>query len=300
MTEEQKKELINIFSCFPQKGKSEEFPVWVKDRKLAKNLETYLDQLPSYSSPEEYANEMFSRWQQNPANDILKQHILAYLARICFSAAKSFVKKYKNYGMSVEDYFQTAQTKVNKILTTFNPELGSLYSYANNTFVGFLKDYVRKECDPSAFRTDIWLLNCKNLRQTKKALQEYGLSSEEVEKYILVREYFNKLTTPTKETGYGNLPAENSPVWQQIAIAYNQEKPASFPQYNQEDILKIIKLVIKAIVYCYFNNKQKFKISEPHPKPTGSDLIPQEDLDNILLAMIQVITEIKKVNKAQD
>jgi|GEM_PF-5244887 len=293
MTPEKIQELIRSFSRFPKKGNNGKFPVWIKKKKLAKNLETLLNQLPFYDSTKEYANAIFSLWQRNPDDYILQEHILAYLAMVCIYAAKKFSQKYQDYGILLEDYFQTGQTKIEKILNRFNPEKSYLYTYAYIIFIGSFKDYVRKECDRSAFRTDIWLLNCKSLRQTKKALKQYGLSEKEIEKYLLVRDYFNQIVPLTNEKKFRQLPPKNNFVWEQVAIAYNKYKLEPFPEYDEEDILRIIQTIIEAVVYCYFNNQPQSQIIQPQSsKPVSHDY-----LDDLIDAVVRVIKKIIKINK---
>ncbi|MBR8826324.1 MAG: hypothetical protein DSM107014_00215 [Gomphosphaeria aponina SAG 52.96 = DSM 107014] len=293
MTERQ--ELIQIFSTFPDKGVLGNFPVWVEDSQLKKSIEYYLNQLPSLPTPEECASQIFVQWQQTPESLVLQKHLTAYLGRVCYDAVQSFANKYHSYGVSQEDYFQDCQTRIGNILNKFKPEIGFLKSYAYTKFVGFFKDYVRKKCDPKAFRTDLWLLNCKTMRSTKKALEEYGLYPEEIPKYILVREYFNKLAAPTHKNGYGSLQGEADPVWERIARAYNQEKPGDFPRYNEQDIFKIIQTIIDAIVYRYFNNK----VTAPEAERKERELINEEfseELEELYGVIVEVFREIKGYN----
>jgi len=235
--------LVERFSSFIQ-WENNKFKAWISDLTLRRNMERYLSSDTSSPTAEQYwvlfwhKDWLKKRDEKNSAKSIIidekklklqniaQQHLYAYLQEVCYWSAVNFEQNYKNrFEYRSEDYFNIAVLKFNDILSNFNPQLNpNLRTYASMRLKWAIIDEMRRVNRTFGYTTWSLLLNCTETRLTK-ALIEAGILRENLEKYLIVLDYYKELYASSKIKLNGKLQEPNLETWEKIAAACKKENP---------------------------------------------------------------------------
>jgi hypothetical protein len=102
-----RQELTEIFSTFIQ-FEADRFSRWVRDARLHRNAQNYINQLATASISEDVLALCWHQTWQDPINPLPKLHLSAYLQEPCYWAAQQTQRKYTNPQYNGANYFQLA------------------------------------------------------------------------------------------------------------------------------------------------------------------------------------------------
>jgi RNA polymerase sigma factor (sigma-70 family) len=222
--------ITELFSTFLQFD-SDRFRGWATDAKLRRSMERRLAELPQ---PEHSENFWAVYWYQAwRTNQLAQGHLSAYLQEICYWAAQKTAAHFESTQFQLFDCFQVAIASLDKVLQGFDATRNfSLKGYASFKFRSLIKDVLRQRhitdiCTPWA------LLHKLSKRRLVESLQNAGLSSEVIQRYVLAWTCFNALYAPTEvptRTATTRKLVKPAPeVWQAIAKLYQQQCQTQLP-----------------------------------------------------------------------
>lgn len=226
-----RQDITEMFSTFVEL-KNDRFSKWLIDIKLRRSMQNAKDSSPEFPKEENFwALYWHKQWQyakckQNgiKLNHLAKMHMLAYLQEPCYYVSQKAITKFRNSQHSIADFFQMANTEVEKILFDFNPRKSSnLKAYAMMAIKSRLRDTLRqrKEIDPCSS----WAL----LRKVSKklyveALENAGFKPSAIAQYRLAWICFKELYVQNQPGGTKALPEPTPQLWQAIANLYNDSR----------------------------------------------------------------------------
>ncbi|MDZ8104897.1 MAG: sigma-70 family RNA polymerase sigma factor [Nostoc sp. DedQUE12a] len=244
-----RQEITEMFSTFVQL-ESDKFSKWLIDVKLRRNIQNRIESSPEFSNSENlWAVYWHKRWLEQ-SDYLARMHLSAYLQEPIYWTAKKTIAKFSNSQYSLADYFQIANSEIETILKSFNPEKGSsLKAYATMAIPSRLKDILRqrKEAD---ICTNWALLRKVSKKQFLEALDKAGLSPTIIAQYRLAWTCFKELYVQNQPGGTKALPEPERQLWEAIVNLYNQERQSQLtqpsPQCTRE---KIEQWLTQAAIY---------------------------------------------------
>ena len=224
---------------------------WAVDAKLRRHL---LYCQASLSQPENSENFWISYWYkmwQNQPEGLAREHFSAYLQEACYWAAYKIITNLSATQYTVSDCFQMVITRVDKILKGFKPNMGfNLNNYARAIFSNEIKEMLRSrnEIDIS---TNWRLLRKLTQKRLVESLQNAGLSTEAIQRYVLAWKCYQALYAPQHPTGTRQLSKPDDATWNAIAQLYNSERHTQLsqpaPESNPQTMEKWLVACAKAV-----------------------------------------------------
>jgi RNA polymerase sigma factor (sigma-70 family) len=214
-------------------------------------------------------------------------HLSAYLQEPCYWAAQQCQRKFPVAHYGLGDYFQMAIAEIQSILTSFNPDRGSLLGYAQLNFSSRLRDKLRQQKATDGVTT--WTLLRSRVSKTDllDALHQAGLSPADVAQYHLAWTCFKQLYSPT-QTSSKRLPEPDRALWEAVAQLYNRERTSQLTPPGAacnpdmlEQWMKKAAAYVRAYLYPPMNSLDA-------PNADGSDSIdpPDPQTGSLLNALI--------------
>ncbi len=224
-----RKGITKIFSTFLQFDANRVIG-WATDPKLRRNI---IQRQKLLSKPENSEDFWVSYWYkewQVQTQSLARQHLSAYLQEVCYWAANKTVTQFSSGKYTLSDCFQAIITKTDKILQGFKPDMGfNIKNYASAIFSSELKELLRqqKEVDIS---TDWRLLRKLTQKRLVESLENAGLNSETIPRYVLAWKCYQANYAPRQEKGTRKLARPDDKVWENIAKLYNSDREAHAPR----------------------------------------------------------------------
>lgn len=292
--------LLDVFSTFLQFN-ADTFSGWVSDPKLRRSMQTCLSQTPEEQSELFWALYWHRRWLES--NPLAISHLTAYLQEACYWSARKLAMRVTG-SHSIADLFQTAITRVDKVLKSFNPQLSSnLKSYAELVLNGVIKVEIQKQQEVGIC-TDWSLLYRTSQKRLVEALQFAGEGREAIGRYVLAWNCFKELYAPSVARTAHKLSQPDDRTWQAIVQAYNAERLSqlSVSSPASREILEKWLLTCAKAVRMFLYPTQ-ISINTPIPgQETGEllDCLPGSVQDSLLAETIaQEDAEIRETQNNQ-
>ena len=248
---------IDLFTTFLQLD-SDKAIGWVTDGRLRRNiLKSQADLSQANNSEDLWVNYWHQKWLDNPKS-LAKEHLSAYLQEICYGVASKTVKNIylAQYTYTLSDCFQMTITRIDKVLKGFKPQMGfSLKNYARAIFSSELKELLRQQQEVDIC-TNWGLLRKLTQKRLVESLQNVGMNSKIIERYMLAWKCYKTLYTPTQRTGTRKQPKPEPGTWKAIAAFYNSQRltqlSSNAPECNAEIIEQWMLASAKAVrTYLY-------------------------------------------------
>ncbi|BAZ16730.1 RNA polymerase sigma 70 family subunit [Calothrix sp. NIES-4071] len=262
---------------------------WITDTKLRRSIENCL----AKSSPqsEQFLSLLWYKiWREN-TDDLAFMHLSAYLQEPCYWAAKSTMAKFSSIQYKLSDYFQMGIAEVKKICNGFKPERSpNLKAYASMAFPALFKDILRKRQDTDIC-TNYALLRKVTKKRFVEALENAGLTQEEIARYKLAWRCFRTLYIQEYAGGVARLPEPSPQLWSEITNLYNRERYQLVSAGKELDPTTVEQWLNKAAVRIRAYLYPKIdSLDVPMP---GSDSPGDRDLPELTSEslMIQLITQ---------
>lgn len=241
-----RQDIIEIFSTFVQ-FEGDVFRRWVSDRKLRRSMLNCLEKSPQET--EAFWAIYWHRVWQVQASQLAAAHITAYLQEVCYWVARK-MKMNLPGKYSLAEFFQTAIARVDKVLRGFNPQFSSnLKSYAEYAFSNLIKDLLRKRQEADIC-TDWGLLHKISQKRLVESLQQAGLNSQTIGRYVLAWNCFRELYAPNDATTAHKLIKPDYTTLQAIAQLYNTERLSQLtpnPACTTESLETWLLFCVKAV-----------------------------------------------------
>jgi RNA polymerase sigma factor (sigma-70 family) len=298
-----RQEIVEIFSSFLQFS-ADNITKWVTDSKLYRSMSENLNQSPQLErSRSDWALYWHRVWRNQPEIgadfQLARGHLYAYMQEVGYKVAKKIKQNLESKlpEYTIEDFFQIAIANADKVLKGFEPTRHPhLEGYAYPKLGNLIKDQLVQEGVEAAYFRSGWsLLRDSSEKRICESLQQRGLSTADIERYILAWECFKMIYVPQKPRGNSQLAAPDSTTWDAIAQLYNQEQLAQLSQstpINATTIQNWMSICIEAIrAYLaprpasldasVFNEDNKSQNFPPSNDPTPLEkLLDEEEAQN--------------------
>lgn len=243
--------LVEIFSTFLQFNADRPGP-WITDPRLQRSMQRCLEHSTQTEPESFWALYWHKVWQTQatPSSQLAAAHITAYLQEVCYWVAQRISTNFASQ-QSVADLFQTAMSKIHRILQGFNPQYSpNLKGYAEFVFSNLVKESLRQSQEVDIC-TDWGLLHKLGKKRLVEALQNAGLGDQEVAAYVLAWKCFQELYTPDVTRKTRKLSKPDVATWQAIAKLYNSQRMSqlvvSSPEMQPETLEKWLLASAKAV-----------------------------------------------------
>ena len=297
-----RKTIIELFTTFLQFD-SDRAIAWVTDGRLRRNI---LKSQAGLSQPENSENFWvdfwYNAWLEEPKN-LAKGHLSAYLQETCYWVANKIVKNIYSAQYTLSDCFQMTIARVDKVLKGFKPGMGfSLKNYGSAIFSSELKELLRQQQEVDIC-TNWRLLRKLTQKRLVESLQNVGMNSKIIERYVLAWKCYQTLYAPTQRTGTRKLQKPEPQTWEAIATLYNSQRlnqlSSNAPECSAEIIEQWMLASAKA-VRAYFN-PTSVSLNVPRGDSEGSreliDDLPEHQQESPISQI--VIQEEQLERKAQ-
>ena len=294
--------IVKIFSTFIQFD-GDRFAQWAIDSRLHNSMTKLISKTSSPETSENYWVIFWHKnWQTQPTG-IAQHHLSAYLQEVCFWATNKTIFGFTSTQYTVADCFQLAITRVDKVLKGFDPDQGySLKNYAKITFSNLVRELLRqrREIDICSNWALLRKLSQKKLEQS---LKDAGLSTDNIEKYLLAWTCFKTIYAPNRSSSTRRLTKPSQETWLAIAQLYNQERTtqlsASGTKINPETLESWLLACVKAArAYLYPNVTS---LNQPRPGYDSGEIMDNlpGEIDDSLLTEIITDEETKERDQRQ-
>ncbi len=201
--------------------------IWISQPKLLRNMEKHFK---NYTFPQE-DNRLALYWHKiwcKQPQGIAKEHLYAYLQEPAYKAAYDRSQKddYSQRWDKLQEYFQIGFKNqiYDRVLKKFKSNYGSdLKAFALPIFKNSINEELRQG-NKAAGHSNWSLLRHSSGKLWKKALQSRGLSNQQIESYLLLRDCFKALYNPETPKANKELPSPDLKTWQSITQLYNKER----------------------------------------------------------------------------
>ncbi|MEA5625895.1 sigma-70 family RNA polymerase sigma factor [Nostoc sp. UHCC 0251] len=284
-----RREITEMFSTFIQ-VESDRFSKWLIDIKLRRSIQNCLECSEKVPNSENFwALYWYKHWQEQ-SHSLARMHLSAYLQEPSYWSAKKTIARFTHSQYNLADYFQMANAEIETILKNFNSEKSSsLKAYAAMAIPSRLKDILRqrKEAD---ICTNWALLRKISKKQFLEALEQAGLSPNNIAQYRLAWTCFKELYVQNQPGGTRALPEPERQLWEAITNLYNRERQNQLtqptPQCTREKIeqwLTQAAIYVRAYLYPPINSLN-LAISEDDATITFD--LPDLSSDSLIAEMI--------------
>ena len=249
-----RKSIIELFTTFLQFD-SDRAIAWVTDGRLRRNILKYQAGLSQPENSENFwVDYWYKLWSENSIN-LARGHLSAYLQETCYWVASKTVKNIYSAQYTLSDCFQMTIAHVDKVLKGFKPGMGfSLKNYGSAIFSSEIKELLRQQQEVDVC-TNWRLLRKLTQKRLVESLQNVGMNSKIIERYVLAWKCYQALYAPTQRTGTRKLQRPEPQTWEAIAALYNSQRltqlSSSAPECSAEIIEQWMLASAKA-VRAYF------------------------------------------------
>ncbi|MBD0303265.1 MAG: sigma-70 family RNA polymerase sigma factor [Tolypothrix sp. T3-bin4] len=260
------------------------------DIKLRRSIQNCLECSQEVSNSENFWALYWHKYWQEKSHSLARMHLSAYLQEPSYWAAKKTIARFTHSQYNLADYFQMANAEIETILKNFNSEKSSsLKAYAAMAIPSRLKDILRqrKEAD---ICTNWALLRKVSKKQFLEALDQAGLSPNNIAQYRLAWICFKELYLQNQPGGTRALPEPERQLWEAVTNLYNRERQNQLtqptPQCTREKIeqwLTQAAIYVRAYLYPPVNSLN-LAISEDDPTITFD--LPDLSSDSLIAEMI--------------
>lgn len=285
-----RREITEMFSTFIQL-ESDRFSKWLIDIKLRRSIQNCLECSQEVSNSENFWALYWHKHWQEKSHSLAIMHLSAYLQEPSYWAAKKTIARFTHGQYNLADYFQMANAEIETILKNFNSEKSSsLKAYATMAIPSRLKDILRqrKEAD---ICTNCALLRKISKKQFLEALDQAGLSPNNIAQYRLAWTCFKELYVQNQPGGTKALPEPERQLWEAITNLYNRERQNQLtqptPQCTKEKIeqwLTQAAIYVRAYLYPPVNSLNLAIITFDLPDLSSdsliAEMIAEEDAQN--------------------
>ncbi len=299
--------IVEMFSSFLQLRESKN--VWIPQLKLRRSMEKHLKH---HNSPPTKGNfwalYWYKIWYKQPQT-IAKEHLYAYLQETAYKAAYDRAQKVhpSQRWDKLQEYFQIGfKNRIyDRVLKKFNSEYGSdLAAFALPIFKNSINEELR-QANKAASHSDWSLLRHTADKLLNKALQTHGLSEQDIESYLLLRDCFKKLYNPETPKANKQLSSPDIETFQAITKTYNQERLSQLSNPGAKLNLNDIKVRIKEIAEAIRNYYAPVMISLNNPlgkQGLGEiqDIITSSETESLLENLIREQEELTVTKLQQE
>jgi RNA polymerase sigma factor (sigma-70 family) len=282
--------IVTLFSTFIQFD-FDRFSRWASDPRLRRNIERRLTQMsPQETSENFWAIYWHKAWLQQPRG-LARDHLSAYLQEVCFWATQKTISGFTSTQYTIPDCFQVAIAGVDKVLKGFDSNQGfSLKNYASITFSNLIRELLRQRQEVDIC-SDWALLRKLSQKRLSESLQNAGLDSATIDRYVLAWNCWKTIYVPDRAGSTRKLSKPDALTWKAIAELYNRErtgqlKPPTSPA-NPETLEKWLLACVKAArAYLY---PHVTSINQPRPGQDSGEIVDNlvgEVDDSLLTDMI--------------
>lgn len=223
-----RQDITDIFSTYIRFD-SERFAGWLSEPRLHVNMSRCLTQVSDIQiSKNFFALYWYQHWQQqrqNQSHRLALMHLGAYLQEAGYWAANKFTSRFSIQQFSLADCFQVGFVKLEKALSSFQPDRGAtLESFAKLFFKSTIRNELRraKELDLSSDWLMLRKLTRKQFIESMKVAG--GLEAQAIKQHRLAWICFKQKYVEYKEAGTHQLSKPTPDTWADIATLYNQER----------------------------------------------------------------------------
>ena len=298
-----RQDIVEIFSTFI-KFDFDRFNDWVSDPRLRRSINKCLAKEDNTNHSENFwAIYWHKKWCQDPSG-VARNHLIAYLQEPCFWSSRKTISNFQSTQYSLPDGFQIAIAGIDKVLKGFDRDRGfNLKSYASITFSNLIREILRQrqEIDICSEWSLLRKLSKKRLTQ---ALENAGLSTDTVEKYVLAWSCFNIIYVPERASPTKKLSKPSLETWNAISKLYNQERTTQLSAAREiVDAITLEKWLlasVKAARAYLFPNVTS--INQPKPGFDSGEIADSlvGEIDESLLAEMIVEEETQQRNQQQN
>lgn len=279
--------LLEIFSTFLQ-FEGDRVSTWAIDARLRRSMQHCLQQSDHVETASNFwALYWYKVWQDEGNHPHSFAHLTAYLQETCYWSAQKTMTNFALTQYTLPDCFQVAISKVQKILSGFNPQQGfSLQNYASAIFASTIRDTLRQRQEVDIC-TNWALLRKVSQKRLIESLQNAGLSAETIATYTLAWSCFKSLYVPTQETATRKLPRPDAATWAAIEQRYNADRHSSLPKAKPETLEKWLNVCAQAA--RSYLNPNLVSINTPKSgQDTGEllDDVPESSRESLLADLI--------------
>ena len=282
-----------------------------KKYELSNNLIEYSKRAKILSKPEEYA--LITKWRDNKDQAALQKILDAYLR-----LAVSFARKYKNYGLPIDDLIHEGTLGIMHALEKFDISKGfRLSTYASWWIRASIQDYILKnwsivKTGSTASQKQLFF-NLKKIKQqildasrnymgqqeidkVSKMLNVSSLQVQNMESRLSGGDFFlNQSVGDDDSNDYMSLLKDNSPNPQELTENYYDNKAkinwlskaVETLNYREKIIIKARKLKERAITLDELGNQ--LKISKERVRQ-----IETRALDKLKKAILEISNQEKE------
>ena len=297
-----RQDTVEIFSSFIQFD-FDRFSSWVSDPRLRRSINSCLAKEEQITHSENFwVIYWHKRWAKETSG-IARDHLIAYLQEACFWSSKKTVSNFQSTQYSIPDGFQIAITGIDKVLKGFNRERGfSLKSYASITFSNLIREILRQRQEVDIC-SEWSLLRKLSKKRLTESLQNAGLATDVVEKYVLAWFCFNSIYVPERASPTKKLSKPDAATWEAIANLYNQESKSQLSSANEiVNAITLEKWLLASVKaargYLYPNVTS---INQPKPGYDSGEIADSlvGEVDESLLTEMIVEEETQQRNQQQ-
>ena len=252
---QKRKNITDLFTTFLQLD-TDKVIGWATDRRLRRNILNSQARLSQVDYSEDFwVNYWYKKWEQNPKS-LAKEHLLAYLQETCYWVVNKIVKNIYSVQYTLSDCFQMMIARIDKVLKGFKPQMGfSLKNYGSAILSSELNELLRQEQEINIC-SDWRLLRKLTQKRLVESLENLGMNSKIIERYILAWKCYQTLYTPTQRTGSCKLQKPEPQTWKAIAAFYNSQRlnqlSSDAPECSAEIIEQWMLTSAKAVrTYLY-------------------------------------------------
>ncbi|MBE9170138.1 sigma-70 family RNA polymerase sigma factor [Pleurocapsales cyanobacterium LEGE 06147] len=249
--------IVTLFSTFIQFD-FDRFSRWASDPRLRRSMERRLTQMSSQETSENFwAIYWHKAWLRQP-QDLARDHLSAYLQEVCFWATQKTISGFTSTQYTIPDCFQVAISGVDKVLKGFDSNQGfNLKNYASITFSNLIRELLRQRQEVDIC-SDWALLRKLSQKRLIESLQNAGLDSKTIDRYVLAWNCWKTIYVPDRAGSTRKLSKPDAATWKAIAELYNSEFKGQLPfpasQANPETLEKWLLACVKAArAYLYPN-----------------------------------------------
>ena len=268
---QERKNIIELFTTFLQLDTDKAIG-WIIDGRLRRNILKSQLNLSEPENPENFwVNYWYDVWLKYP-KDLAKEHLSAYLQETCYWVANKTVKNIYSAQYTLSDCFQMSIARIDKVLKGFRPQIGfSLKNYGSAIFSSELKELLRQQQEID-ISTNGGILRRLNKKRLVESLENVGMNSRIIERYILAWKCYQTLYTPTQRTGTRKLQRPTPQTWEAIATLYNSQRltqlSSSAPECSAELIEKWMLASAKAVRAYFYPNRVSLNVPRGDGEPS--------------------------------
>ena len=254
---QERKKIIDLFTTFLQFDTDKAIG-WITDGRLRRSILVSQARLLQPENSEIFwVGYWYKKWLLHQSN-LAKQHLSAYLQETCYWVANKTVKNIYSRQYSLSDCFQMTIARIDKVLKGFKPQMGfSLKHYGSAIFSSELKELLRQQQEIDIC-TNWRLLRKLTQKRLVESLENVGMNSKIIERYILAWKCYQELYTPTQRTGTRKLQKPSPQTWEAITALYNNQRltqlSSNAPECSPEVVEKWMLACAKAVRAYFYPN----------------------------------------------